>query len=335
MFDVRRASGIYLITQENILSVKGGKLLVIYGYSPFRLLHAVYPEFNLAPWRFHMIPNIVSRHPEIRQSSVDWLMTKLNVCRYLEMLSITVDEVRAAGGKSIIKLFSNSLKRMVQTVYEAYRFPSWRFYRTERKMWRTLDELTHIADLTLQRLGVATFRDFKSVTSDRLKSVDAESLVSQFHYSPHMPLQKVYFEYRFKPWDLSAVPKSTWSDAATVTHYMDALLLRLNIYRYSDCYSLKIDNVGYDIYNLVKILSTTPSALVEDVYGRLYRFFPWCFSVAPYGTTRDPLMLRHNLDQFFIESNVRRFAELQQFDSSKLIEAIKQSTLSLLLLGAC
>ena len=183
--------------------------------------------------------------------------------------------------KKILKKYSNSFIKLLQTVYPEYDLKAWLFKRVPKGMWEDKIIQQNFCDWLLQKLGYKNIEDWYKVSQKDFLKHKGRQLLKKYNESHIQIIKNIYFSYPWKDWLFYSKSKNFWNDYKNHKLYCDWLFIEQKFKTIEDWYTVtqKTFNENNGT-TLLKKFNDSPSKLLNSVYPS-YDWKEWLFSVCP------------------------------------------------------
>ncbi|MFN7094184.1 MAG: hypothetical protein ACK4M7_02365, partial [Burkholderiales bacterium] len=113
----------------------GTQLSNIYKGSTFKLLRTIYPSYDWKPWKFTKTGNGFWKSIENQREYLDWFKKEAGIASNDDWYKLTSRDIRKWGGRALLKIYQDSVFKMLQSVYPEIHWLPWRFGRVSRHFW--------------------------------------------------------------------------------------------------------------------------------------------------------------------------------------------------------
>lgn len=170
----------YGLTQRDI-SVNGGAgILKDFGESIPRALQCVFPDHRWLPWRFKKVPNGFWQDATNRKDFVEWLGKELKFERMEDWYSVTLEQIRRFGGRSLSERYGNSPAEILGAVFPDHRWQPWRFSCAPKGFWDSVDNARDFMEWMSKELNLADLGDWHDVSTEAIRKKGGWDLLNRY-----------------------------------------------------------------------------------------------------------------------------------------------------------
>lgn len=158
----------YNISARNIKKYDGaGLLMEYYEDSPLQFVQAVFPHYNLFPWKFSQVPHKYWEELDNKRDYINWLGEKLKYTTMEHWYKITIDiMIKNCGYTLIRKYYDGCLRKLLIDVFPDYEWLPWNFSQVQHEYWDELDNRIYYAKWLGKKLGYTTKEDWYKISQD-------------------------------------------------------------------------------------------------------------------------------------------------------------------------
>ena len=221
----------YKVDQKLFENLGGDSLLEKHGGWMWRLLSTVFPEHKWVASKFGRVPHGFWASLDHQQTYLDNLGDHLGV-KEGELdgwYSITSTDFIQSGAGGLLKLYGDSLPKLLAAVYPNHQWDSAKFTVRSRNYWTSLENQRKFMDDLAQKLGIRQLDGWYKVTMAELLPHGAVTILNLYGRSLSKLLSKVYPNH---PWDLSkfaSKPSNYWASMENQKRFMDDLGTKIGI----------------------------------------------------------------------------------------------------------
>ena len=297
----------WLVVSKTKMIKRGGKeILKLYNGNMFNILQNVYPNY---PWDISFTSNLISsklyfKSIENQRKFMDNLFIKFNLKSIDDWFNLSLNEIKKNGGKRLLKIYSNDMKKLVQNLYVKY---PWRLIDNQKKQknlkirkvklsekdlkTKLKEEHGRIMDQLFIKFKLNTLSDWLLVSKTRIENSGGTSMLLLYRGNLIQLLQNIYPNY---PWLFSISStqfptfyfKSRYFQLSIENQreFMDHLFIKLNFQTLDNWFdiSLKVikKNGGK---GLLKLYQNDKKILLQTLYPNyLWDFNSYRYSFTPH-----------------------------------------------------
>lgn len=188
----------YNITEEDIESRGGTKLLAMHNRSPLSLVTEVYSNHDWIPFKFSRKGKHFWREKSNHRGFFDWLGKELGFETHSDWYKVTLDDVLAHGGRTLLKEYHNSLQEAVMLNYPEVEWIPWKFNRRLHILnqndgfWNDMKHHKLYFGWLAKELEFHDMEEWYSVTQERIKENYGSALLTIYNGSPYRALKAVF-----------------------------------------------------------------------------------------------------------------------------------------------
>ena len=160
---------------QDIKSIGGSALIDIYGGSLFKLLSAIYTDYEWLPWRFsqqNYFENLENQKKflcwvELQlkiSEKKDWYNVKGKVYHIYKNKILMYQEVKVMG--SLLTKYNNSLYSLLCAVYPEYEWIPWLFYKTPQRYWNNIENQLKFIEWASKQYNIKLLSDWYNITAN-------------------------------------------------------------------------------------------------------------------------------------------------------------------------
>ena len=266
----------YTISIRVINKEYGGTTLTQkYNSNPYKLISAIYKEYDWLPWKFHNVEESFWKDINNQKKYMIWLFEELGYTKYEDYYTLSNDHFQKNGGNGLIKEYNSSPYKLISTIYKEYTWLQWKFNQVETGFWDSPENQRKYMEWLFKKLKYKKIEDlYKIRCKDFRLNHGCYFMMAYYESNPYKIISSIYTEYTWFPWKFNQVKKGYWDDILNQRIYMDWLLKEMKYVDYTDYYKLNyiniIQNYGttllriYDS-NIYKLLQTIFPEFIWDI----------------------------------------------------------------------
>ena len=274
------------VTKQRIVEMGGTELLK--GGSVLEECKRTYPYY---PWPSSPLPlkSILSQRKQLHLIS-----TKLNARSLDQLLNVTKQQVKKAGGQNLLKAHGGSLSLLLSSLYPLHLWSFDKMKIKKKEAMKKIEKQRELMDLLFYKLKLISFDDWKKGLITKLYHNGGKQLLEIYSNDIFSLLRSVYPNY---PWSISS------SSSPSSSLIFSRLMKEYCIERKRDWYRVPIVKVereeGVNLYRLLKktypneqwakhhFISRSKKSTQRILFTHLRSLFP---SVAMIENYRHPLL---------------------------------------------
>jgi hypothetical protein len=191
----------YRVSQDDLINIGGGSLLLHYGGSPYSLLLSVFPDHKWIPWKFYKLPRTFWDDIANQKSFFEWAAAELGFRDLAGWYDVSTRQVHHLGGGSLLNnKYGGSLANALMVAHPKHDWLPWEFKTTQARWWGAPENQRTFLDWAQKKLQLASLEDwYVGGTHDAIASIGGYRLLS-LHGSLHSALQQAYPDHKWEPW---------------------------------------------------------------------------------------------------------------------------------------
>jgi hypothetical protein len=252
----------YQVTAEKLLERPGGpSILRVFGFSPLKLLEAVYTHHKWDPFKFKKSPQNIWTDNSNAKRLMDEIGQRLGVASPKDWYSISREQVAEHGGLSLLLRHSNSFYETLSAVYPEHTFEGWRFKTVPRGYWTTPPNRRSFLEEAMTLLRLPSMESWYHVQQSQITEIGGASpemqhyslspnirisgagLLAHFKGKPSLAIMDSFPEHDWEPWRFSRTISGFWKVHDNRVRYFDWLAKRLRLASKDDWYSVSVADV--------------------------------------------------------------------------------------------
>ena len=247
------------------------KLLWFYSNDMQELLSNIYPFY---PWNFEEYQNNdymteYFKSHENQCNFIDQIYKKLKITSLDEWQSITQNRFTLYGGKSLLKYYSNDIKKLFSTIFPNYpwNFENLKFMK--KGYFKSTENQRDFMNKLFEKLSLNSLDDWTKVTKGTIKKNCGIQLLRKYNYNMYYLLSSIYPDHTsFQNNEIILFKsKNYFNQIENQKYFMDQLYKKLNLNQLDDWLMLKkkifVKNGGE---NLLKYYSYNIASLLRSIY---------------------------------------------------------------------
>ena len=262
------------ITKSKMILNNGKKLLLIYENNWEKLLTAIYPFYN-----FNFEKNNLNEENfflislENQKKFMDELFIKLNLNSMEDWKKISRSKIIQNGGKKIIFLYFNNMKKLLTTIYPNY---NWKFNDENNEnnykkksiefLKVSIENQKNLMDEIYKKIGLKSVDDWLKISKTKFKLNGGENLLEIYANNYENLLKKIYPNENLNFQNLKINRNKFFQSIENQKKFMENLFIKLKLNSLDDWLNISrnliIKNGGkslilyYYLNDMKKLLKT-------------------------------------------------------------------------------
>jgi len=158
---IRNLDDWYNIKTSTIVEKGGGTILnYYYGDSLSQALITLYPNHEFLLWKFNKVPSTFWKNLDNQRKFFDWVAKQLHLKKPDDWYQVSPKEINKMGGSTIMGMYSGSLYKALQSIYQDVEWYPWKFKRTPDGFWKDIQNQRFYFDWIAKQLLITDFEQW-------------------------------------------------------------------------------------------------------------------------------------------------------------------------------
>jgi hypothetical protein len=160
-----------------------------------------FPAESWEPWRFPFLPEGFWLDTRRRDAFLSVLAKIHSFKRFADWETLTLEQVRSAGGRSLVRAYGESIPRALGEFYPSARLRPWRFQRPPPRFWSEVQSFGAVGDALGRRLDWRRYEDVRTLTLEAMVAEAGRGLRHRCLSSPRTFAEAAWGALRSEAWD--------------------------------------------------------------------------------------------------------------------------------------
>lgn len=215
------------------------------------------------------------------------LTKSLGIVNLDDWHSVTLAQVRANGGSTLLQKHQNSLPALLRAHYPNHRWLTWRFPHVPRGHFDDPQNRAECVNWLAERLGIDRLDGWYEVSVRDVSREGGRKILRRFGDSLSDMLVTVYPDHEWEPWKFKGVPKGFWDERENQRRFGDWLGKQLGIKELGDWYNVtSADVISRGGAVLMDQYAESLSHMLSAIYPN-HEWQVWMFSQVSRGSWED------------------------------------------------
>eukprot|EP01114_Cavostelium_apophysatum_P015049 TRINITY_DN4029_c0_g1_i1.p1 TRINITY_DN4029_c0_g1~~TRINITY_DN4029_c0_g1_i1.p1 ORF type:complete len:863 (+),score=120.67 TRINITY_DN4029_c0_g1_i1:176-2764(+) len=251
-FNIRSKKDWEKVKTEDLLSRGGAGLLNHYNGSLYKALQSLFPEDNWTETDFKKVPTGYWSNPQHQKRFLELVAEELQIKDKAGWQNLKISQVLSKGGRGLLRIFDNSLYKLLANVFPEYHFQpadflhglntSGEFSVNEaKKKWDDSDLRRRFLERLANELELKNLSDWRRVDAKLFISKGGRGFLE--HYGRNLPylLSENVPGYEVPFEEFAKMPNSYWDNIEHQRNFVDRFAKKMNLQNQADW--TKISNI--------------------------------------------------------------------------------------------
>lgn len=188
------------VTKADVTIQGGGSLVEDhYNGSVIKPLQTIYPHFS---WNFQNgVPKSFWDAFHNQRSYLDWIGKELRITKKEQWYKLNRAEFLQKGGGDLLRLYGDSIPKMLQSIYPEHQFLTWMFAAVPLKYWNNLQNQREYFEWLSKEMLFQQHSDWYHFKTSDLDNRGGRTVVTRYYSnSIGKALTTVFPEFNWQLW---------------------------------------------------------------------------------------------------------------------------------------